>query len=246
MGTWDEAAEWYLSMAPDESVGFNHLAADIASELLGDVRGRLVLDVGAGEGTFARRLLDEGAAVIATEPTRRLRDAITRDVDHPTLMVRPDSAESLTSIESRSIDACVYVLVLHHVVDLDVALSEAHRVLRSEGSLVVVVPHPWTNHDAVEWTTSDGDPRIVVGSYTSEGPTAERASDSVLRALGWQHRTMASWLNALIDAGFVVDRVVEPVGDEPRRADGGGNWRRIPRFLAIAAHSRHDSKDASS
>jgi len=65
----------YLMMVGDVRRGFNHLAADVALDMLGSCDRLVVLDVGAGEGSIARRLAELGAVVVAVEPTRELLDA---------------------------------------------------------------------------------------------------------------------------------------------------------------------------
>ncbi len=82
--------------------------------------------------------------------------------------------------------------------------------------------------------TADEGAHVVVGDYTTEGFWRTDEADSV-RGIGWRHRTIATWLNGLARVGFRIERVEEPVGRDNRRVDGGGPWRSIPRFLAIAA-----------
>ncbi len=157
--SWDDKAERYIEMVRDPSQGFNHLAGDVADELLGRVEGRTVLDIGCGEGSFARHLARRGAKVVAVEPTERLLAAAI-DAQRKTPLgidYRNDRAETLDAVESASVDLAVALLVLHHVADLGSALRSAHRVLRPDGGLVLVVPHPATDHaGATSSTTAQG------------------------------------------------------------------------------------------
>ena len=234
--TWDEMAASYLMMVGDVRRGFNHLAADVALDMLGSCDRLVVLDVGAGEGFVARRLADRRAQVVAVEPTRDLLDAaITIERDAPRgINYYADRVEDLRSVASESVDAAIAVLVLHHVVDLDIALTELRRVLRPRGRLVLVIPHPWSDHPGAAWQPAEQGSRRVVGNYPIERywSTDEEAS---VRSVGWHHRTVASWLNAISQAGFNIVEVREPTGNEPRRPDGGGRWVVVPRFFAVSA-----------
>src|SRR5437868_5212986 len=111
--TWDEASQWYLSMVNDPTLGFNQLASDQAVELLGETAGKIVLDVGCGEGHIARRLARAGAHVIGAEPAETLRQAAMDQENTDPLGVRyiADSAEGLSSVASGSVDAVASVLV---------------------------------------------------------------------------------------------------------------------------------------
>lgn len=237
MANWDEAAAWYLARVNDVERGFNHLATDIAIDLLGSCAGRTVLDVGCGEGGLARRLAEVGAKVWATEPTRALLAAAVESERQRPLGIRyaADPAEDLRSIESGQVDALLGLLVLHHVEHLRLAWAEAHRVLRAGGSLIVVIPHPWTDHEGATWCSAhDGPLRRQVGAYQREGHWNTDDTDSI-RRIGWHHRTLATWLSTCAEAGFIIDTVREPTGADPRRSDSGGHWSEIPRFLAWRA-----------
>ena len=233
---WDEAAPSYLAMVGDVRRGFNHLAADVVFDMLGSCDQQAVLDLGAGEGSNARRLRRLGAHVVAVEPTTALLDAARTIEEATPLGIRyfADRAESLVNVPSNSIDAVIGVLVLHHVADLATALGEVRRVVVPGGRLTAIVPHPWTDHPGASWQPGTEGARRLIGDYTVEGFWRTDESASV-RSVGWYHRTVATWLTTVAGAGFAITEVREPTGDEPRRADGGGPWSRVPRFLAFTA-----------
>lgn len=49
------------------------------------------------------------------------------------------------------------------------------------------------------------------------------------------HRTLAEWLNAVVDAGFAIERVVEPCADEEtaKRVPPVADTRIAPYFLQV-------------
>jgi SAM-dependent methyltransferase len=242
VATWDERAGWYIEMVTDPERGFNHLAADVALRLAGRLADRDVLDIGSGEGWLARRMASEGARVVATEPTAALlAEAQRREAAEPArIRFLSDPAEDLSGVTDHTVDVAMAVLVLHHVADLDRAVAEAARILRPGGTLVVVIPHPWTNHTGSEMVVTDNGPRLQLGDYAVEQHWHTDEADSV-RGIGWHHRTLATWFTTLTRGGFHIDHVEEPLGRDDRRADGGGPWRDIPRFLAIAAQKHAPS-----
>jgi 2-polyprenyl-3-methyl-5-hydroxy-6-metoxy-1,4-benzoquinol methylase len=59
-------------MDPDGDFAKRHLLNPVLLRLLGDVRGRRVLDAGCGQGYFSRMLADRDALVVGVEPGQSL------------------------------------------------------------------------------------------------------------------------------------------------------------------------------
>jgi 2-polyprenyl-3-methyl-5-hydroxy-6-metoxy-1,4-benzoquinol methylase len=100
--------------------------------------GDRVLDVGCGEGRFAAEIAREGAAVlgidVAEEPLRRAREL------HPQLDLRVVDGEGGWDLADASFDVVWAGEVIEHVADTAAWLSEARRVLRSGGRLLLSTP----------------------------------------------------------------------------------------------------------
>jgi len=103
--------------------------------------GERILDVGAGRGDKAAKLLQDfpGVEVYAVDPNeKRVADAKR---DHPTVRSSVAGAERLPFGDSY-FDKAYSTMALHHFTDLDQALSEIERVLKQGGSYVVLEVEP--------------------------------------------------------------------------------------------------------
>ena len=103
------------------------------------LRGLRVLDIGCGEGGFARQLAAEGAIVTGIDP---FAQAVAKArVAAPGVQFEIATAEALP-FEDHAFDIAIMINSLHHVpVSLmDGALREARRVLRKDGKLIIIEP----------------------------------------------------------------------------------------------------------
>ena len=102
--------------------------------VVGDWRGKSVLDLGCGGGVMAEALAARGAAVIGVDPSEPAV-AIARShatANHLSIDYRVGVGEDLPA-ESRSLDCIVCVDVLEHVDHLGGVLDEIRRVLKPGG-----------------------------------------------------------------------------------------------------------------
>ena len=92
-----------------------------------DLRGKVVVDIGCGDGAFVRALANAGADALGIEVTE---DAVARareqDPDHRYLL---GGAQDLP-LEDQSVDVATLMLSLHHVPDPNTAFPELQRVVR--------------------------------------------------------------------------------------------------------------------
>lgn len=164
--------------------------------LLGEVTGKRVLDVGCGPGLYAAELIRRGATVSAfDESAEMVRLARTRlgenaDVRRGTL------GEPLTWLADESQDLALMALVLHHLDDRVSALRELGRVLRPHGRLVLSTSHP-----TLDWRGHGG------SYFTREVIEETWRGDWQLR---YWRQPLESWCAEFAEAGFVIERLVEP------------------------------------
>ncbi|MBB4265257.1 class I SAM-dependent methyltransferase [Roseospira visakhapatnamensis] len=126
------------SPQPDLPVRGNR---DTLRETLGAVRGRLVADIGCGDGTWTRFLTREGARVVGLDPNpaQMARARAADRAGDETYMAA--GAEALPLADA-SRDIALFFNSLHHVPPeaMATALTEAARVTRPGGLVVAFEP----------------------------------------------------------------------------------------------------------
>lgn len=172
--------------------------------LLGDVRGKKVLDVGCGGGQTTRWLAAHGAHAVGFDlSAEQLR--LGRAMGTGTRLVRAD-AEALPFRDGSFDIACSAYGALPFVADSARVMREVARVLKPGGRWVFSVTHPF------RWCFPD-DPSArgltVNASYFDRTPYVEQ--DERGQAVYVEHhRTMGDRLRDLVAAGFTVLDLVEP------------------------------------
>jgi ubiquinone/menaquinone biosynthesis C-methylase UbiE len=116
--------------------------------LLGDVTGRVVLDVACGPGLYAAELDARGARVIGFDQSPRMVDLCRQRIPAGAFRTH-DLTLPLDWLPDGSVDRVLFALAVEYVDDRTTALRELRRVLRPDGALVMSRQHPtgdWLRH----------------------------------------------------------------------------------------------------
>ena len=134
-------------------------------------------------------------------------------------------------------DVVLSSLAFHYIDRFDIVCRKVHHCLVPGGSFVFSVEHPiFTALPAQDWYYGQHGERLhwPVDHYQDEGPRQAQFLDhDVLK----YHRTVATYVNTLIDAGFTITKlweslpVQEMLAEHPEMQDE----TRRPMFLLIAA-----------
>lgn len=180
--------------------------------LLGEVRGKQILEVGCGGGQNAIVLAKWGAICTGVDPSdAQLAHARNLAHEHGVeVRFAKGVAEDLSAFAAESFDLVLSSFAFDYVIDLQRAYQEVGRVLRPGGIFVFCQSHPW--FQATGWALA-GDPEAPeVGNYAA-WPIVEDwewAFESGASASFRDHlRPLAQILNQLIEAGFSLERMIE-------------------------------------
>lgn len=156
------AREFFDSMEEDELKGISDLLPDrnICTPFLtrNIRRSDLIIEVGTGNGAMIPFLLSYSSEVLAVDSSRRMLDlALTNmaslGMDTARVKLRLGEAEHLP-VENSAAGVVMMQMVLHHCGNPENAVSEASRVLKYGGTLLVV---DLCQHEDPDYRTIHGD-----------------------------------------------------------------------------------------
>jgi SAM-dependent methyltransferase len=202
-----------------------------------------MVDLGCGEGIVARALALRGAGVRGVDlAPRMIAHAWIAEAERPTGAVYTvDDGCTLATIGNGTADCVTAGLSLNNVPDLRASLAAVARVLLPGGRLVFTIPHPCFEAPGASWAPEavDDDPpdirrrRRTVGDYLTEGFWRSTDPEGASRA-GNQHRTLSTYLSALLAQGFALEAIAEPAPTEPVIAEQPLR-EGLPPFLVVTA-----------
>ena len=249
---WDANAEAWTELV---RAGYDHYRDGLNTpaflEMLPEVDGLSGLDIGCGEGYNTRLVAKRGASMTAIDISETfIRHAEEAENREPLgIRYRRASVVELP-FEDASFDFAVAFMSLMDVPEVEVALSEAFRVIKPGGFLQFSISHPCfaaPHHENLRDETGrtyahevggyfrgmDGD--VMEWTFGAAPPELRKSLPPFRVPLFT--RTLSGWLNLLVDTGFVLERFGEPYpSDEAvRERPGLQDAQVVAYFLQVLA-----------
>lgn len=198
--------------------------------LLPDFGGLRVLDLGCGYGWHCIYAAEHGAqSVLGIDLSEKMLDEARGKTASPAVRYRRAAIEEL-GFDDGSFDAVISSLALHYIEDYGALARAVWRWLAPNGQFVFSVEHPvFTAHGAQDWCRdAHGDIwHFPVDRYYDEG---RRDTVFLGESVVKYHRTLTTYLQELLAAGFLLEAVVEPTPP-----DDMPDERRRPMMLLVSA-----------
>ena len=237
---WEEEAKNWVKWArtPDHDV-FWYYAPSFFEEIVPSAHG-LTLEIGCGEGRVARQLASRAHNVVALDSSSTLVQ-FAREADAQSAYLFADATTlPFADATFQTVVAYNSLQTTAMMVDMAQAVREAGRVLKPSGHFCLCVAHPMTDVGRVKEPSAEGD-LIISGSYFENQRVNETITKDSLKMTfhGWTY-TLEDYVRALEEAGFLIERVREPVPSAEQATERPSleGWRRVPLFLFMRAVKR--------
>ncbi len=231
---YNDLAEAYAALV-DTKAHNAYYERPATLSLLPDVSGKRVLDAGCGPGVYAEWLVAHGARVVAFDANRKMVRLAKLRLGDKAQVLLANLESPLDFLEDGSFDLIVAPLVMDYVKDWEPTFREFHRVLKTGGSLVFSMEHPYGkfyfhrdagnyfNVELVEYTWRGFGKPVIVPSY---------------------RRPLSGMINPLLQAGFTLEHILEPLPTHEFSLIEPEDYEeliRSPGFMCIRAVKKYET-----
>jgi len=211
----------------------NSIEKPILLELIGDVKGKKVLDLGCGDAAFGVELLQKGCiAYDGVEGSENMAKEATKTLIDTVGTVHLSSMETW-NFQTGNYDLIVSRLALHYLADLKDIVRKVHKTLANDGRFVFSVQHPVLTSSIKSAAASASKADWIVDDYFNSG---ERVEPWIDKKVVKYHRTIEEYYQLLKQAGFMIEDIREgtPRVEEFSSENEYKRRMRIPLFLLFS------------
>ena len=183
--------------------------------LLPDLTGLTILDLGCGFGEHCKGFIERGAAkVVGIDISEKMLEVAKAENSDPKITYLNMPMEDLDKIEER-FDLVVSSLAVHYVDDFAGVVKNIHNLLNPGGLFVYSQENPLnTCHSGGNRWTRDENGNKLYLNLANYGVEGERESVWFVDNVKKYHRMFSTIVNTLVDAGFIIEKMIEPMPDE--------------------------------
>ena len=231
---WDRIAHVRQNqISAGADISFNYVLKPTVLKLLEGCDLRRVIDLGCGTGDLTREI-----GLISGEVSGVDSSPISIEIAEETCSGAPNISLVAASIESFAKQGCgssfgtaVANMTLMTCLDLDSFIESVAKVISPNGHFIATITHPWfwPNY----WGYADASWFDYRKELVIEAPfkISTESTDYITTHV---HRPLSAYLDSLTNAGFMVEKVMEPYPEKQVHSQYKESWK-FPRFLAVRA-----------
>ena len=180
-------------------------------ELIGDVKGKNILDIGCGAGGHDRKLIELGAkSILGIDISKKMLEEAKKNSNSDKISYQLLSINELEKIDKK-FDLVVSSLAIHYIENYNDLCKKVYDLLNDGGFFIFSHGHPMDsavilNDYENNYVIIDNKKYFLLSDYNNEG---KRVSHWFVDGVETYHRNMSHLVNGLIDAGFKIERLNE-------------------------------------
>ena len=180
--------------------------------MMPDLKGKRVLDLGCGFGEHCRLFAEHGAEkVVGIDISKRMLEVAKKENSDPRIVYVNMPMEDIAQL-NESFDVVVSSLAFHYVEDFAGVVKNVYTLLDTNGVFLFSQEHPLvTCHSGGNRWTRDENGEKKYMNLANYGVEGEREATWFVDNVKIYHRTFSNIINILIETGFSIEQMIEPL-----------------------------------
>ena len=191
--------EGYKKIRDNEANANNLFEIPALFSMMPDLTGKRVLDLGCGFGEHCMRCIRQGAEkVVGIDISEKMLEVARKKHSDAGITYVNMSMEEISQL-NETFDVVVSSLAFHYVEDFSGVVRNIYDLLEPGGNFIF---------------SQDENGEKLYLNLANYGVEGERESVWFVDNVKKYHRTFSTIINTLIEAGFTVEKMIEPLPDD--------------------------------
>ena len=186
-------------------------------KLIPNVKEKKILDLGCGYGENDKYCRDLGAKeILGIDISEHMIKIAEKNNAGENIKYKVMAMEDISKIKEK-FDIVISSLAFHYVKDYEKLIKDIYNLLNDNGILIFSIDHPLRIASKFEpwmkknYTEINGKWFLLVSDYNREGIREKEWNGVMVKKY---HRNFSSLINGLVNSGFKIDKILEPIPDE--------------------------------
>ncbi len=181
-------------------------------ELLPELNGKAVLDLGCGCGSNCLEFVLNGAKrVVGVDISEKMLEVAKKEATDEKIEYKNMSMTDISTLDEK-FDLIYSSLAFHYIEDFAKLCEDMYALLNENGTLMFSQEHPLITAtiDGNGHYNKDESGRKISYTFSNYNEPGERYVHWYVDGVKKYHRTFSDTINALAKAGFKIEEVCEP------------------------------------
>lgn len=205
----------YKKIRENEANANNLFEIPALFSMMPDLKGKKVLDLGCGFGEHCKQFVNRGAEkVVGIDISEKMLEVARVENGDPKITYLNMPMEDIDGLQEQ-FDVVISSLAFHYVEDFEGVIKKIHSLLKESGIFIFSQENPLcTCHSGGDRWTRDENGNKLHLNLADYGVEGERKTVWFVDDVKKYHRTFSTIVNALIEAGFTIEKMMEPLPTE--------------------------------
>ena len=207
--------EGYKKLRENEVNANNLFEIPALFSMIPDLKDKTILDLGCGFGEHCKRFVENGAKkVVGIDISEKMLEIAKQENADSKITYINMPMENISQLKEK-FDVVISSLAFHYVEDFAGVIKNIFDLLNEKGIFLFSQENPLCTcfSGGNRWTKDENGNKLYI-NLSNYGIEGERESSWFVDNVKKYHRTFSSIINTLIETGFTIEKMIEPLPTE--------------------------------